>query len=212
LRLLACLATAAAGITLVGCGASSSKTVTKTVTISRVAAGAGATSRGAPGGTTAHAAKYGSVPGSTSSGAKGSTGVSGGSPTAPSGGASSSLTQHLVDDIEQVHITSRQGPDIIQQGVVTGTPIGSGTVVMHDRLTASGVNVSFTVTGGGGTVTGLSVASLQVKGSTVKYSGTAHLTGGTGRYSRVRAPHLTVTGSGLLSGQTTLHVTGLEWY
>jgi hypothetical protein len=111
-----------------------------------------------------------------------------------------------------VQITGHQGALITQRGAVTGTPIGAGTIVMRDRLTGGGVRVAFTVSGVGGSVSGTGAATLHVDGSTVQYHGTAELTGGTGRFSRVRAPNLTVTGSGSLSGDTTLHVTGDEWY
>jgi hypothetical protein len=122
------------------------------------------------------------------------------------------VTKHVVDNTERVHITAHQGSVIIQEGVVTGTPIGNGTVVMRDRLTANGVITTFTVKTGAGSVHGLGNAVLQVQGSGVHYRGIARITGGTGRFSRVRDAHLTVNGSGSLSGDTTLHVTGVEWY
>jgi hypothetical protein len=213
---LAARAAAAAAIALAGCGGSTTRTVTTTDT---VYAGAGTGTVPASGAAGDRAVAYGTThkiagalahPGSTVQ-----SGTSGGTGRGASGGAlasASSLTRHVVDDTEKVQITGHQGQLIIQRGVVIGTPIGSGTVIMRDRLTGDSVNVAFTVAGGGGSVNGLGVASLQVKGASVIYHGTAHLTGGTGIYSRVQAPHLTVTGSGTLSGQTTLHVIGVEWY
>jgi hypothetical protein len=122
------------------------------------------------------------------------------------------LTKHLVDDVETLHITAHQGPVIIQEGVVSGASIGHGTILMRDRLGANGVATSFTVRSGAGSVRGFGTAVLRVNGGSVSYRGTARLVGGTGRYGRVRAPHLTVTGTGSLAGETTLHVTGVEWY
>jgi hypothetical protein len=114
---------------------------------------------------------------------------------------------------EVVHITSQQGSTITQQGFVTGSPIGIGTVVMHDHVAAGPVTSSFTVKGGDGSVTGLASVQLQITNGTVTYRGTARLTGGTGRYSAVRAPRLTVAGSGDIRGtRMVIHVTGAEWY
>jgi hypothetical protein len=152
-------------------------------------------------------------PTSTQPGATTTSTPSQSTPAGSRSAGAASPTRHLLDDTETVHITSRQGAIIIQQGVVKGTSIGTGTIVMHDRLTAGGgVTSSFTVTSAGGSVRGIGRAALEVNGMTVHYHGTARLVSGTGRYSRVRASHLRVTGHGTLAGQTTLHVTGVEWY
>jgi hypothetical protein len=132
------------------------------------------------------------------------------------GGTASSganpVSEHNVDIVEAVHITSRQGSLVMQQGDVTGSPIGHGTIVMRDVLNGTGAAVDFTIHTRGGSVVGNANATLQVKGSTVLYGGIAHLTHGTGLFSRVRAPHLTVTGSGDLRGTATFKVSGTEWY
>jgi hypothetical protein len=203
----------------VACGSSSTHTVTKTVVAFANTAAAGGPTNGAhPAGGSAHGAKHqaGTAAGhSGTAGTSGTSGASGRSGSAGPGGASagsSSPARHIVDDIEKVQITGHQGPFIIEQGVVNGTPIGSGTIVMRDRLTGGGVTVSFTVRGGGGSVRGIGQATLEVQGPNVSYHGTARLVGGTGTYRHVQAAHLTVTGNGSLSGATTLHVTGVEWY
>lgn len=219
MRLAAFAAAAATAIALVGCGSSSTHTVTKTVMVFANAAAAGGPRNGTHAlGGSAHGAKHqaGTAVGHAGvAGTSGTSGTSGRSGSAGSGNTStgsSAPTRHIVNDIEKVHITGHQGPFIIQQGVVNGTPIGSGTVVMRDRLTGGGVTVSFTVRGEGGSVRGLGQATLEVQASNVSYHGTARLVGGTGTYSHVQAAHLTVTGNGSLSGATTLHVTGVEWY
>jgi hypothetical protein len=230
-RLAAPIAALAAGVGLAACGSSSKITVTQTVTTTVALAGNGpgnnngkasshgkSSSGGTASGTTGQSSQSPSQSGS-GSGNGGGTGSGGGGTGQPASGGSGSsggtvvqLSRHVVDNTERVHITSRQGALIIQEGVVTGAPIGNGTVVMRNRLTANGVVTSFTVRGSGGSVHGLANAALQVQGSGVHYRGTARITGGTGRFSRVRPAHLTVTGSGSLSGDTTLHVTGIEWY
>jgi hypothetical protein len=222
-RLTASIAALVAGAGLSACGCSSKTTLTETVTTTVSGANAAApTSRGA---TSAHGKTASSGAGTGATGASsssptqsGGTGSSGGTgggsaqPTSSGQANASALTKHLVDNTENVHITSHQGAIIVQEGVVTGSPIGNGSVVMRNRLTGSGVITTFTVKGSEGSFRGLGNAVLQVQGSTVRYRGTARIIAGTGRYSRVRAPHLTVVGSGSLSGDTTLHVTGVEWY
>jgi hypothetical protein len=75
------------------------------------------------------------------------------------------------------------------------------------------VTSSFKVNSGDGSVTGRASVQLRITGGTVTYHGTARLTGGTGRFRRVRAPHLTVAGSGDLRGtRMIIHVSGTEWY
>jgi hypothetical protein len=233
-RLAASMAVLTAGVCLSACGSSSKTTVTQTVTTTVAsgdlppgthAAGSGQKKSGGAGGG-ASTTSQPSPQGGSSAGSDGSTGGSGGSGGSASGGSGGSggstgsgstrgvtpLARHVVDNTERVHITGRQGGLIIQQGVVTGAPIDNGTVVMRNRLTGGGVITAFTVKGSAGSVRGLGNAVLEVQGSNVHYRGTARIVGGTGRFSRVRSAHLTVTGNGSLSGDTTLHVTGIEWY
>jgi hypothetical protein len=229
-RLIAPMAVLVAGVGLSACGSSSKTTVTQTVTTTvasgdlaqggqgkgsghKKSGGASTTPQSSPQGTTgggSGSGGSGSPSGGGGSPSSGSTGA--GSPGSGSSGGVSPVAKHVVDNTERVHITGRQGALVIQQGIVTGAPIGNGTVVMRNRLTAQGVITSFTVKGSTGSVRGLGNATLQVHGSNVHYRGTARIVGGTGRFSRVRSAHLRVTGSGSLSGDTTLHVTGIEWY
>jgi hypothetical protein len=214
-RLGAFAALLAVGVFVTACGGSTTHTVT--VTTPAPGAQPSGSNAGASQANRPTSGAHRRTPSGTSSTPGTGQAQSGGSNPSPSstgtgsGSSNSGLTQHLLNNVESVHIVARQGPYIIQQGVVTGAPIGTGTVVMRDRLTGTGVVVSFTVKGGSGTVTGRGSATLHVNGASVSYHGTAHLTGGTGIYSRVRAPHLTVVGSGV-GGNVTLHVTGTEWY
>jgi hypothetical protein len=218
-RLAVSIAVLTAGVGLTACGSSSKTTVTQTVTTTVANAGRAATGKHSQGATPAKHAGSGS--GTSTAGKSSPTPSQGGSggggstqPTSTSSGGTSAapLTRHVVDNVETVHITSRQGPLIIQEGVVTGSPFGRGTIVLHNRLNGTGVVSAFEVKGGAGSVRGLGSTVLQVQGARVHYRGTARLIGGTGAYSRVRAAHLTVSGSGTLSGNTTLHVKGIEWY
>jgi len=211
----------AAGLSITACGGS-----TKTVTVSTPTSTAQSSGQTSTGGSPSdsHAKSGSKSPNSTdpskggaqssSSGTQTGSGSGGQSPQSPnsSAPAAAGLTEHQLDNVESVHIVSRQGPYIIQQGVVTGPPIGNGTVVMKDRLTGTSVVVAFTVKGAQGTVNGRGTAQLHVSNGSVSYKGSAHIVSGTGIYSHVRAPHLTVIGTGSFGGKTTLHVTGTEWY
>jgi hypothetical protein len=214
-RLVASMAVLAATVGLTACGSSSKTTVTQTVT-QTVASGGVAPGKGVTASAHGKSARTGkaSQPSQAPSQSGSSTSGSSTQPTSTSSGPSAPapLTRHIVDNVETVHITSRQGAIIIQEGAVTGTPIDRGTIVLHNKLSGTGVVSAFEVKGGAGSVRGLGSTTLQVQGTSVHYRGTARLIGGTGAYSRVRAAHLTVTGSGTLSGDTTLHVKGIEWY
>jgi hypothetical protein len=210
-RLAASVAALAAGLCLSACGGASTTTMTETVTTA--AAGTG---RPAGGAVRAQSTGSGTSTETSTAASHQRASAGGGSSRSTSPGSGSAaatpVTEHLVDDTETVHITSHQGAIIVQQGLVTGASIGRGTIVLRNRLGADGVTTSFTVRSGDGLVRGLGTAVLQVEGATVNYRGRARIIGGTGRYSHIRASRLTVTGSGSLSGETTLHVTGVEWY
>lgn len=216
-RLGAIVGLLAVGIWLTACGGS-----THTVTVTTPSTSAGTlTSTGTNGVSSAKHPKSGTKSNSPSGQTKDAQTTASGTPTGGGSQSSSSnsgtppssgVTAHQLNNIESVHIVSHQGPYIIQQGVVTGPPIGNGTVVMRDRLTGTSVVVQFTVRGSQGSVDGLGTAQLVVSRGGVTYRGTAHVVSGTGIYTHVSAPHLTVIGSGSIAGNTTLHVTGVEWY
>jgi hypothetical protein len=206
------MAVVAAAVGLSACGSTSKTTVTETVT-QPVGGGAVGTAS-AHHKSTRTGTRTSKAPRPSPSQSGSTSGPHSTPPTSTGSGPASPapLTRHVVDNVETVHITSRQGTTIIQEGVVTGAPIGRGTIVLHNTLKGTGVVSAFEVRAGAGSVRGLGNTILQVQGTSVHYRGTARLIGGTGAYRRVRAAHLTVTGTGSLSGDTTLHVTGVEWY
>lgn len=209
-RPAALVAVLAVGVGLASCGGSASH-----VGSSAANAGAGAGS-GAGASTTSGKSR---APGGR--GGAGSAGTGGSSQLALKGShggyvdplAAAAPSRHLVSSTEVVHITSQHGSTIVQQGLVTGSPISNGTVVVRAHVAGGPVTSSFTVDGADGSVTGRATVQLLVTGGTVTYHGTARLTGGTGRYTRVRAPQLTVAGSGDIRGtRMIIHVSGSEWY
>ncbi|MGA9857943.1 MAG: hypothetical protein WBQ18_08765, partial [Solirubrobacteraceae bacterium] len=122
-------------------------------------------------------------------------------------------TKHAVNLTWIAHVTARHGWTYIEHGSVTGPPIGSATVILQARLTASGVTTLFTIGGSGGSITGRSETAVHLSSGSVLYRGTASLNGGTGRYRHLRLSQLTVTGKGNLKGsQTVLILAGSASY
>ncbi len=100
----------------------------------------------------------------------------------------------------------------IQTGTATGT--FSGTITLDAQLGAKGVVASFTAQVPGGTVTGTALAQLNIAGQKLDpVSGTAQITGGTGRFAHARASGLRVTGGAALDGsQSVLRLRGTGTY
>src|SRR6476660_2300061 len=124
-RPAAFVAVVAVGIGLPSCGGSASHV------------GSSAANAGAEAGVTG----AGRAPGKRSAPglSRNSAGNGGSSQAAPNGShggyvdplAAAAPSTHLVSSTEVVHITSQHGATIVQQGLVTGSPISNGTVVVR---------------------------------------------------------------------------------
>lgn len=99
---------------------------------------------------------------------------------------------------------------IHDQGTITGKPFGSGTV---DLLATFGANstmtADFTITNGRGSAFGTVATTYVISGSEITFTGTAEITGGTGRYRGIKGTGLEVYDHNTTDGQNgTLKLTG----
>ncbi|MGB2710711.1 MAG: hypothetical protein WBC33_04280 [Conexibacter sp.] len=150
----------------------------------------------------------------TTTPAQTTTQASGGSTTPPSKPAPDQPVEHAIDETAQVSLVEKISPTHFKQrGTVTGT--FDGEMELEARLTNAGVRVDFTVNvPGSGTVTGRSLALLQITGAALEpITGTVMLTGGTGDFADVRGRGLKVSGKVALDGSRgVVHLTGTAYY
>jgi hypothetical protein len=100
------------------------------------------------------------------------------------------------------------------QGTVSGEPFGDGTI---DILVTFGPNQTatgtFTIDAKGGSVFGTVDMTYAVANGEIDFTGTADLTGGTGRYRGIRGEDLAAHDHNTLDGQNgTIELTGLSEY
>lgn len=118
---------------------------------------------------------------------------------------------HAVDEVAHLVLVSSPAPgSYVQQGTVTGT--FEGTMTLKAHVTDAGIAVEFTADVAGGTVSGHGLAIPTIVGgsSTATLSGTASITGGTGKFAHVRGSRLKVSGTTVLpsGARATVHMTG----
>jgi len=89
----------------------------------------------------------------------------------------------------------------VQEGTLRGSPFGSGRMVLRSTLKQARVTSTFTLTTSAGRVSGRATARLTLDGDTATYKGTATLTGGTKRYSRVTGVNIRFTGVGPINAK-----------
>jgi hypothetical protein len=91
----------------------------------------------------------------------------------------------------------------IQKGRATGT--FPGTITLDAQLGSKGVVAKFTAQLPGGSVSGTALATLQIVGRKLDpISGTAQITGGTGRFAHAHATGLKVSGGAALDGSKSV--------
>jgi hypothetical protein len=100
----------------------------------------------------------------------------------------------------------------IQKGAARGT--FPGTITLDAQLGNKGVVAKFTAQLPGGSVSGTALATLQIVGRKLDpISGTAQITGGTGRFAHARATGLKVSGGAALDGsKSVLRLRGTGTY
>jgi hypothetical protein len=102
-----------------------------------------------------------------------------------------------IDVSATVRLVPGKGAVLQQSGRFAGAPFGSGTVRLRTRLgQGDGAVFTFVLATRRGTVRGSGTISLDFRGRTVDYRGSANITGGDGAFRGVTARGLRVSGSG----------------
>lgn len=108
----------------------------------------------------------------------------------------------------RLHLTSKQGFTLNEQGSASGTITGS--IYIHLHLTStSKVTADVSIYPPGGSLSGNGSAAYRVEGSVAAFTGTLSITRGSGKYARARASALRFTGTIQRRGDAvSVHVSG----
>lgn len=94
----------------------------------------------------------------------------------------------------RLHLTSKQGFTLNEQGTASGTI--TGTIYIHLHLTStSKVTAEVSIYPSGGSLSGSGSAAYRVEGGVAAFTGTLAITRGTGKYAHARASGLRFTGT-----------------
>ena len=123
----------------------------------------------------------------------------------PSASASRSVS---LNESGRLHLTSKQGFTLNEQGSASGTI--TGTIYIHLHLTStSKVTAEVSIYPSGGSLSGNGSAAYHVEGSVAAFSGTLSITRGSGKYAHARASTLRFTGTIQRRGDAvSVHVSG----
>ena len=107
-----------------------------------------------------------------------------------------------------LHLTSKQGFTLNEQGSATGTI--AGTIYIHLHLTStSKVTAEVSIYPSGGSLSGNGSAAYRVEGSVAAFTGTLSITRGSGKYAHARASALRFAGTIQRRGDAvSVHVSG----
>jgi hypothetical protein len=107
-----------------------------------------------------------------------------------------------------LHLTSKQGFTLNEQGLATGTI--KGTIYIHLHLTStSKVTAEVSIYPAGGSLSGNGSAAYRVEGSVAAFTGTLSIARGSGKYAHARASALRFTGTIQRRGDAvSVHVSG----
>jgi hypothetical protein len=108
---------------------------------------------------------------------------------------------HSVNETANLHLLRRKGLTFIQQGPVEGT--NPGQMLLAVTPGGPGATATFTVTLPDGTIRGTGAARLTPAGSTLRFTGTATITGGTGTYKHASGHNLSYSGTSAADGSST---------
>jgi hypothetical protein len=110
---------------------------------------------------------------------------------APLANASRSST---ISESGRLHLTSKQGFTLNEQGSTTGTIAGS--IYIHLHLTStSKVTAEVSIYPSGGSLSGTGSATYRVEGAYAVFTGSLAITRGSGKYAHARASALRFTGT-----------------
>ena len=93
----------------------------------------------------------------------------------------------------RTHLAVVVTPLVLQDaGTVTGSPVGSGNITLRYRLLPErGTAITtFIIVNARGTVRGKAVSQYTADNVSITFTGTARLSGGTGRYAGISSGHL----------------------
>ncbi|WP_354699352.1 hypothetical protein DSM112329_05066 [Paraconexibacter sp. AEG42_29] len=107
-----------------------------------------------------------------------------------------------LDATAELKTTKRDGLRATQRGDLDARPFGKGRLVLRTFIQKGKVNATFTAVIGNSTVKGTAFGTVEIK-KRIKYSGTARITGGSGRFKKAKARSLKFTGDGPLNGRST---------
>jgi hypothetical protein len=97
---------------------------------------------------------------------------------------------------------------IEDRGTVSGPPFGRGTVDLFAKFEGPEVTGTFKIETAHGSARGEVAMTYTISGSEITFRGTAHFTGGKGRYRGIRGRNLRAYDHNTLDGQNgtlTLH-------
>jgi hypothetical protein len=117
-------------------------------------------------------------------------GAGGGAGRGPVASEARELTVH---ESAHLHLTAHRHEVLVEEGYGSGTL--SGKVILHVTLSYSNGSVTFTAYPPGGTISGRGEGSSYAKGNTAHFTGTASVTGGTGKYAHATARNVSVKGT-----------------
>jgi hypothetical protein len=98
-----------------------------------------------------------------------------------------------VRESAHLHLVSHHHEVIVEEGHASGTL--NGKLVIHLTLAYTHGSVTFTAYPPGGTIVGRGEGSSSARGTTAYFTGTASVTGGTGKYAHVSADNVQLRGT-----------------
>jgi hypothetical protein len=113
-----------------------------------------------------------------------------------------------INESGRLHLTSKQGFTLNEQGSASGTITGS--IYIHLHLTStSKVTAEVSIYPSGGSLSGSGSASYRVEGAYAVFTGTLAITRGSGKYAHARASGLRFTGTIQRRGDAvSVHLSG----
>jgi hypothetical protein len=94
----------------------------------------------------------------------------------------------------RLHLTSKQGFTLNEQGSASGTITGAIYIHLHLSSTSK-VTAEVSIYPSGGSLSGNGSAAYRVEGSVAAFTGTLSITRGSGKYAHARASALRFTGT-----------------
>jgi hypothetical protein len=115
-------------------------------------------------------------------------------PAASARDATAKAASVTLSDTAHLHLTSKHGFTLNEQGSASGTV--AGTIYIHLHIVSTNhVTAEVNIYPKGGSLTGYASASYRPSGAVASFNGTMSIARGTGRYSHARGSGLSFTGT-----------------